>query len=111
LLDERIKNEKYSVCIIPDIRYQQYPKDEVSWLRSKKNNLLIHLKRKISCDGYCLPANNDEAINDEVVRNLANIKLTVETHPLKDLEDYVNSTIQTFHSEITRLLLKFNEIK
>lgn len=105
LLDERIKYEKYSVCIIPDIRYQQYPKDEVSWLRSKKNNLLIHIKRKISCDGYCLPANQDEATNDDIVRNLADIKLDVETQSPETLNTYINSTIKAFQAEINKKLI------
>jgi hypothetical protein len=75
LLDERVKKVQPDVCIIPDIRYQQYDQDEVSWLKAKPNNILIHLQR-VTINGEIVPpANMDETINDSIIQNSADYKI------------------------------------
>jgi hypothetical protein len=75
LLDERVKKFQPDICIIPDIRYQQYEQDEVSWLKAKQNNILIHLQR-IAINGEIVPpANMDESINDSIIQNSADYKI------------------------------------
>jgi hypothetical protein len=79
LLDERVKKFQLDVCIIPDVRYQQYEQDEVSWLKAKENNILIHLQR-IAIDGEIVPpANMDESINDSIIQNSADYKIVWPT--------------------------------
>jgi hypothetical protein len=75
LLDERVQKFQPDVCIIPDVRYQQYDEDEVSWLKAKPNNVLIHLQR-IAINGEIVPpANMDESINDSIIQNSADYKI------------------------------------
>jgi hypothetical protein len=75
LLDERVQKFQPDVCIIPDVRYQQYDEDEVSWLKAKSNNILIHLQR-IAINGEIVPpANMDESINDSIIQNSADYKI------------------------------------
>lgn len=75
LLDKRVEKFQPDVCIIPDVRYQQYEQDEVSWLKSKENNILIHLQR-IAINGEIVPpANMDESINDSIIQNSADYKI------------------------------------
>jgi len=75
LLDDRVSKFQPDICIVPDIRYQQYEQDEVSWLKSKPNNALIHLQR-IAINGEIVPpANMDESINDSIIQNSADYKI------------------------------------
>lgn len=75
LLDQRVEQFRPDVCIIPDVRYQQYEGDEVSWLKAKENNILIHLQR-IAINGEIVPpANMDESINDSIIQNSADYKI------------------------------------
>ena len=75
LLDERVQKYQPDVCIIPDVRYQQYEQDEVSWLKAKPNSILIHLQR-IAINGEIVPpANMDESINDSIIQNSADYKI------------------------------------
>lgn len=79
LLDQRVEQFKPDVCIVPDIRYQQYEQDEVSWLKAKPNNVLIHLQR-IAINGEIVPpANMDETINDSIIQNSADYKIAWPT--------------------------------
>lgn len=79
LLDKRVQTFQPDICIIPDIRYQQYEQDEVSWLKSKPQNVLIHLQR-IAINGEIVPpANMDESINDSIIQNSADYKITWPT--------------------------------
>jgi hypothetical protein len=79
LLDERVKKYQPDVCIIPDVRYQQYEQDEVSWLKAKENNILIHLQRIATNGEIVPPANMDESINDSIIQNSADYKIVWPT--------------------------------
>lgn len=79
LLDERVKKFSADVCIVSDIRYQQYDNDEVNWLKSKQKNILIHLQR-IAINGEIVqPANMDESINDSIIQSHADYKIVWPT--------------------------------
>lgn len=87
LLDERVKKFQPDICIIPDIRYQQYEQDEVSWLKTKQNNILIHLQR-IAINGEIVPpANVDESINDSIIQNSADYKIVWPTFTDENKEE------------------------
>lgn len=58
------------IPIISDIRYDEYPEDEVRWLKNKHKGLLFHVKR----DGV-VPPNEDEANNDPKLKKIANVKI------------------------------------
>jgi hypothetical protein len=69
------------IAIITDIRYAEYEKDELYWLRELLRGILIHVEKIIVKDGVRMiapPPNEDEAKNDPIIKSQANIKLVWE---------------------------------
>lgn len=79
LLDSAIERDPVDICIVPDIRYQEYEKDEIFWLKSKDPNCFIHIIRQLSNGETQPPANADESNNDSKIRKFADIKLTIDS--------------------------------
>tara|TARA_Y100000593_G_scaffold14582_1_gene27878 strand:+ start:26404 stop:26991 length:588 start_codon:yes stop_codon:yes gene_type:complete len=63
------------IQIITDIRYSEYEKDEVYWLKEELGGQLIHLSMYSRDDDKNVtwrePANEDEARNDPILHNSA----------------------------------------
>jgi hypothetical protein len=59
-------SEPNVVNILPDIRYVEYPEDEVHWLKNEVKGLLIFVERKGIYD-----ANDTEKVNNTIIKNLA----------------------------------------
>ena len=69
LLNEELDPQK--INIITDIRFNEYEKDEVFWLRKEVNGVLIHLTRyegEGSGKSYVLPANAEEQRNEPLLK-------------------------------------------
>jgi hypothetical protein len=64
------------VNILPDIRYVEYPKDEVYWLKNEVNGLLVFIKRK-----GILDANDTEKVNNKIISSVADYVLEWDTIP------------------------------
>ncbi|MEN9445991.1 MAG: hypothetical protein RL728_503 [Bacteroidota bacterium] len=79
LLDLSLENSDVDICIIPDIRYFQYEKDEVPWLKGKPLNCFIHIQRMLPDGSLVPPANMDESINDQIIREYADSSIKVPT--------------------------------
>jgi ABC-type dipeptide/oligopeptide/nickel transport system ATPase component len=65
-----VENFRYDAdkfYIIPDIRYAEYEKDEIHWIRNEVNGYLIFLERENIKD-----ANETEQINNKKLKVLAN---------------------------------------
>ena len=95
LLNKRIKNVrrnlnleqvKKAVCIITDIRYAEYKKDEVFWIKDELKGNLIHITRydkdylfeqgKIKeINSFVKPPNTSETDQDPKIQKLSNISL------------------------------------
>lgn len=68
-LDEEAKKYNLDVIIIPDIRFKEYPNDELDWLKNK-NGILIHVKKYDEIGGkrvYLKPPNDKEKLNDPIL--------------------------------------------
>ena len=99
---EQFVLEKDVINILPDIRYVEYPKDEVYWLKNEVNGFLIFLER----DGI-YDANDTERVNNKIIKELADFrlkwdnldentqdgKLKLDQHARKIL-DYISTTYQ-----------------
>lgn len=91
------------IQIIPDIRYAEYEKDELFWLKNEKKGFLIYLER----DGI-EPANIYEEKNNEIIRASSNIIVkwpTFEQDVIKsNAEIYANWIILEFfqHLSVTK---------
>ena len=102
LLDQRVKKFQPDICIIPDIRYQQYEQDEVSWLKAKQNNILIHLQR-IAINGEIVPpANMDESINDSIIQNSADYKIVWPTFTDENKEENMREFAEKAFNAVIR---------
>jgi hypothetical protein len=101
LLTKKVEIESPDVCIVPDVRYLQYPEDEVYWLKDKMKGILIHVQRKDAHGDIIPPANMDESINDKLVRDNADYQLewpTVGPDDMHLLDLEVKKIYDTFIS-------------
>jgi hypothetical protein len=67
---EQFQIEEDAINILPDIRYVEYPKDEVYWLKNEVNGFLIFLEREGVSD-----VNDTERVNNKIIREVADYKL------------------------------------
>ena len=101
LLQERVSEINPNICIVPDIRYLQYPEDEVHWIKNKMNGILIHIQRRDMNNEIVPPANMDEAINDKLVRNNADYQLEWDTVDSQDMY-LLDRTVKRVYNEFIK---------
>ena len=90
LLNKELAPEK--INIITDIRFNEYEKDEVYWLKNEINGVLIHLSRYDKVNGgktYHPPANEAERRNEPLLKEEADFLLKWKTE--KDPTKKINS--------------------
>jgi len=65
-----------SIVIVTDIRYDDYPEDEVHWLKEELEGLLVHISMYEEVPSLCgsHTKNFKEPINDEEARNDPKLK-------------------------------------
>jgi hypothetical protein len=63
---EQFKPYPDAINILPDIRYVEYAKDEVYWLKEEMGGFLIFVERNGIYD-----ANDTEKVNNKIIRNMA----------------------------------------
>jgi hypothetical protein len=103
-LNKEIKNNLTdSIVVITDIRYDDYPKDEVYWLKEELGGLLVHISMYehidrgfTSYNHYRKPINEEERRNDPEIE--AQADYTVEWERVKgdidrQLEPHINAFI------------------
>jgi len=106
---ENIDNSLFGkgyIPIIPDIRYAEFEKDEIFWLKTEKKGLLIFIDRENNP-----PANEFEEKNNIILKKEANIVINApnlfSTEKYLDfMEDYVYDIITTYLRDISPLLDK-----
>jgi hypothetical protein len=62
-IDSRFSSLSKRVYIIPDIRYDEYPEDELFWLKKRMHGTMVFLDRLDENGDLFLPANKDEELN------------------------------------------------
>lgn len=90
---EQFQPEQDAINILPDIRYVEYPKDEVFWLKNEMNGFLIFVERKGIYD-----ANDTEKVNNKIIRNMADCivswgSLNEQTHR-GNIDSYAQEIIE-----------------
>tara|TARA_R110001592_G_scaffold93010_8_gene270441 strand:- start:2679 stop:3272 length:594 start_codon:yes stop_codon:yes gene_type:complete len=76
MLNKELARDK--INIITDVRFNEYEKDEVHWIKNEINGVLIHLSRYDEINGkrlYFPPANEEERRNDACVKREADFIL------------------------------------
>lgn len=98
---ENFKNIKEKILVIPDIRYAEYEKDEIYWMRNEINGYLIFLERENIKD-----ANETEKINNKLIQKYSNFSIywekldennendrkIIDSYSIKILNDIFQST-------------------
>jgi hypothetical protein len=79
---EQFEPEKDAINILPDIRYVEYPKDEVYWLKNEVNGFLIFLEREGVSD-----VNDTERVNNKIIKEMADYKFKWSNLDENDEED------------------------
>jgi hypothetical protein len=102
LLDQRVGQLQPDICIVPDVRYQQYEQDEVIWLKSKPNSVLIHLQRVAINGEIVQPANMDETINDSIIQNSSDYKIIWPTFTDENREECMREIAQKAFSAVVK---------
>jgi hypothetical protein len=104
LADNRIENlsKSYDTFIIPDIRFDYYPRDEANWLLSKPESILIHIER----NGVFAPNYSERINTPKVVRkahlNVMPPNFVGEENKNKNFLDFLISsgTIKTINERL-----------
>jgi hypothetical protein len=102
LLTKRVEMAAPEICIVPDVRYLQYPEDEVFWLKNKMNGILIHIERKDINGDIVPPANMDESINDKLIKDNADYSVVWPTYAPDDLSSLANEVKKVYHEFIEK---------
>lgn len=102
-LDSYLSGEEdfgIDTSIISDIRFAEYPKDELWWLQKKHNGKLIHLTR-LEHGAPIGPANAEENMNNYKLKAAADYTLTWDTDESK-CRDFVFNFMEE-HPELWKL--------
>jgi hypothetical protein len=90
---ENFQYETDKVYIIPDIRYAEYEKDEIHWIRNEVNGYLIFLERENIKD-----ANETEQINNKKLKVLANC--SIQWNKLNENDENDRNIIDSYSNKI-----------
>lgn len=109
LLKKKIQNDKnkgIDLIVITDIRYHEYERDEVFWLKKELSGILVHLRRYyieyntsgIPSTKYLTPLNEDEKKNDPALMSSSDVKLDIYDvgDEQKEIEAELNEKVQEF---------------
>lgn len=81
-LTKQIQSSTADVIMVSDIRYAKYERDEVYWLQEEMDGVLVHIQKytadSVGMRQYNQPPNEQEKINDPIVRGLANFQIDWE---------------------------------
>jgi len=89
------------VPVITDIRYQEYEKDEASWLKNELDGVLVHISQYQNKEGkraWREPANSEEARQDPILKNHADFRIEWEKIKCDNPEEneYLNQKVKEF---------------
>lgn len=106
LLKNRMNADSSEVVLVSDIRYCEYEKDEVQWIKNDLNGKLIHIRRYQylgdNVKVYTIPPNADEERNDPKLQRFADYELEWEDVGDVDLvnDAYLNKQVEECLSKI-----------
>ena len=108
-----LNNINDSIVVITDIRYDDYPKDEVFWLKEELDGVLIHIsmyEELPRLNGkhkeFVQPINKEEERNDPKLKSQADYTVEwkkAKNDKEKELEPYIDGFISWLNGEENRL--------
>jgi hypothetical protein len=91
------------VDIITDIRYTEYPKDELHWLRHEKNGFLLFLERD-----DITPANEHEEKHNKILKVESNLYMKIPTFG-EDMENNLSIYAERVAEKFLNKFLPFSD--
>ena len=105
-LDSQVKSfltnaQTDDIPVITDIRYQEYEKDEVYWVKNELKGVLVHVSQYQIKEGkrhWRDPANPEEARQDPILKNHADFSVEWEKIKCDNPEEseYLNQRVEEF---------------
>ena len=88
MLQKDIETDDNEVIFVSDIRYDQYPKDEVYWIKEVLGGYLVHVSKYTYNDWdervFTEPPNEHEKLNDPLVKLKSDYLLQWKQSDIKD---------------------------
>ena len=101
---DNFEEKTNTIHIIPDIRYCEYEKDEIYWLKNEKNGFLIYLERE-----NINPANETEEKNNVTIKTIADVCMYWKSLNENDPEDL--KKIDIFADEVIKSITNKSSIR
>jgi hypothetical protein len=104
LINDYIRESSKNIAVITDVRYAEYEKDEIFWVKNILGGKLIHISM-IDNGKFVPPANIDEEKNDPIIKENTDLFIEWEKEPnfsLKSsgLNKYVKTVEQFIKKQI-----------
>jgi hypothetical protein len=109
-----IPKEVIDLAIVTDIRYSQYPEDEVYWVQEKNDGALVHIKKKVGEDEigepvFTLPPNEQEMLNDPILQECADYHVEWDMMEGQGVDRVIHD-LPKYYDAVAEELLKRLEI-
>lgn len=102
------KVDRYIKCIqadtnvvITDLRYSQFARDELYWVKNELNGVVIHIKKHKLVNGvkvYTESPIADERLNDPILEKAADYRIDwPEVNDISELSCYADATVAHFN--------------
>jgi hypothetical protein len=103
-INDYIRESSKNIAVITDVRYAEYEKDEIFWVKNILGGKLIHISM-IDNGKFVPPANIDEEKNDPIIKENTDLFIEWEKEPnfsLKSsgLNKYVKTVEQFIKKQI-----------
>ena len=100
IVEKRIKDDRVSIALIPDVRYvSSFPKDEVWWIKNKMDGILVYLKRS-----RILSPNDEEKSNAPKLAEAADYRIELPTvKNIANLSSYADNFIKFIEPRLREL--------
>jgi dephospho-CoA kinase len=94
-LEQKINFANSEVICITDIRFVEYEKDEIHWLKKEKNGILIHISRILEDGTIKLAPNEKEEKNDPILKDMADYRIKWSTSKnISELDFHVENFVK-----------------
>tara|TARA_Y100000593_G_scaffold749_1_gene1421 strand:+ start:38133 stop:38741 length:609 start_codon:yes stop_codon:yes gene_type:complete len=97
----RYLNSWENIPVITDIRYQEHPEDEVTWIKKELKGVIVHVSQYQLKDDkrvWKCPVNSEEQRQDPILKNHADFSVEWEKikcdNPLES--EYLNKEVEKF---------------
>lgn len=102
-VNRRMKDADSDIVFISDVRFSEYPKDEIYWIKNELNGKLVHIDKftyGFPTDGRVVRVKND--LTKKIYTDAPNITESINNPKIKKVADYV---LEWEHVDVNQDLL------